>query len=84
MFAGWLRSEHGIEPKDLPTYKHEFADGRQPAYARAYPEHLLGAFRKHMREVWMPQRAVAYFKGRDPAALAFLPRLLPPPKDEAA
>lgn len=84
MFAGWLRREHGIEPSDLPTYRHEFEDGRKPIYARAYPDELLGAFRIHMREVWMPQRATAYFKERDPVALDYLPKLLPSPDSEAA
>lgn len=84
MFADWLRNEHGIDPKKMPTYRHEFEDGRKPINARAYPDDLLGAFRKHMREVWLPQRAMAYFKERDPAALAYLPKLLPPPASSAA
>lgn len=83
MFANWLRT-HGIEPKNLPTYRHEFEDGRKAVYARAYPEHLLANFRQHMRAVWLPTRSIGYFKERDPAALPYLPRLLPPPKNGAA
>src|SRR5215467_7054131 len=45
MFAGWLRLEHGIEPNQLPTYRHVFEDGRNPVSARAYPEELLANFR---------------------------------------
>jgi hypothetical protein len=79
MFAGWLRIEHGIEPNDLPTYRHVFEDGRFPVSARAYPEALLGDFRRHLREVWMPKRSIAYFRERDPKAVEFVTRLLPAP-----
>jgi hypothetical protein len=79
MFANWLRQSHGIEPADMPTYKHVFEDGRRSVFARAYPEQLLGDFRRHVREVWMPTRSVAYFRDRDPDALPFLQRLLPAP-----
>ena len=78
MFSDWLRNEHGIEPKDLPTYRHEFEDGRRATNARAYPFGLLGHFRVHMHEVWIPKRSMAYFKERDPAALEYLPKLLAP------
>jgi len=84
MFAGWLRSQHGIEPNDLPTYRHEFEDGRRPTNARAYPEDLLGHFRKHLREVWLPTRSMAYFQERDVRALDYLPRLLPSPDKMAS
>ena len=80
MFASWLRQEYGIEAADLPSYRHVFEDGRRAVFARAYPEQLLGDFRRHVREVWMPTRSISYFKERDPGALAYLPRLLPPPK----
>ena len=78
MFANWLRRQYGIETVDLPSYKHEFEDGRRAVFARAYPEALLGDFRRHVREVWMPQRSIDYFRERDPGALVYLPRLLPP------
>src|SRR5262245_25963191 len=35
MFANWLRQEYGIETNDLPSYKHEFEDGRRAVWARA-------------------------------------------------
>src|SRR5262245_66330031 len=78
MFANWLRQEYGIETNDLPSYKHEFEDGRRAVWARAYPEALLPDFRRHLREVWIPYRSVSYFRERDPAALPYLTRLLPP------
>jgi hypothetical protein len=82
--ARWFREKHGVETKDMPTYQHEFEDGRKPIYARAYPNRLLCDFRTHLHDVWLPQRAMAYFKERDPVALAYLPKLLPPPASEAA
>jgi hypothetical protein len=84
MFASWLRLEYGIKATDLPTYKHIFEDDRWPVYARAYPERLLGDFRRHVREVWMPTRSVSYFKERDSVALPFLLQLLPPPSKKIA
>lgn len=41
MFAKWLRDEKGIEASSLPTYPHEYADGRV-VDARLYPVELLG------------------------------------------
>jgi hypothetical protein len=83
MFAYWLRNK-GIEPNDLATYIHEFEDGRRSVRAKAYPESLLADFRAHMRDVWMPKRAINYFKERDPMALQYLPKLLPAPEKKAS
>ena len=83
MFANWLRQEYDIETADLPTYRHIFEDGRRAVFARAYPERLLGDFRRHVREVWMPMRSLAYFRERDREALPFLMRLLPAPATKA-
>ena len=44
--------------------------------ANLYPVDFLGAFRRLMAEVWMPQHAAAYFKTRDPAALPALDKIL--------
>lgn len=83
MFCRWLREKHGIDTDALPTYWHLYEDGRR-VQAKAYPESLLAEWRKHFREEWLPNRAVDYFKGRDSAALAYLPRLLPKPGGKAA
>lgn len=79
MFCKFLREEHGVDTDLLPTYRHVFEDGRAPVMAKAYPEELLLAFRKHFREVWLPTKAEEYFRKRDPLALQHLPRLLPRP-----
>jgi hypothetical protein len=82
MFCGWLRKEMNVEPKDFPTYKHRFLDGRV-VDARLYPNELLAAFRAHFHNVWLPTRAEAYFQDKDPTALQYLPKLLPAPKKAA-
>jgi hypothetical protein len=76
MFCKWLREKHGIDTDALPTYLHVYEDGRK-VRPKAYPEKLLAEFRRHFREEWLPMKAVAYFKDRDPSALPFLPKLLP-------
>jgi hypothetical protein len=81
MFAKYMKDEHHITTGNCPTYTHVFEDRRPPVQARAYPEEYLPDFRRHLREVWLPQRAIAYFKERDPAALPHLEvLLLPAPK----
>lgn len=77
MFARWLRDEHAIDTNAVPTYQHEFADGRASKPAKAYPNDLLPEFRTHLETVWLPQRAAAYFAEKDPAALPFLAALVP-------
>lgn len=74
MFCKWLRAR-GIDTDALPKYLHIYEDGRR-VLAKAYPEQLLGEWRRHFREEWMPLRAVEYFRGRDSAALQYLPKLL--------
>ena len=79
MFCKWLRDRHGVDTDALPTYLHDYEDGRR-VNAKAYPDSLLAELRRHFREEWFPKKALAYFAERDPAALPYLPRLLPPPK----
>ena len=75
MFAKWLRDEKGIETSSLPTYPHEYADGRV-VDAKLYPVALLGDFRQHFHEVWMKTRCLDYFQERDSAALPHLVQVL--------
>ena len=78
MFCKFLRDEHNLNTDALPTYRHDFEDGRV-VYPKAYPNYLLPAFRAHFFEVWMPQKALTYFEAKDPLALEYLPYLLPKP-----
>lgn len=78
MFCKFLRDGLGVDTDSLPTYRHEFEDGRV-VYPKAYPNALLPAFRAHFFEVWMPNQSARYFETRDLKALEYLPYLLPKP-----
>jgi hypothetical protein len=78
MFSKWLRDTKGIDPTTFPTYDHQYDDGRR-VQARLYPIEILPDFLKHFYETWLPQRAMEYFRERDPKALPHLPKLLPSP-----
>jgi len=75
MFAKWLRDTKGVDTDSMPTYPHEYADGRV-VQAKMYPVELIEEFRLHFNEVWLPQRSTEYFRERDPKALPYLPKLL--------
>ena len=75
MFSGFLR-RRGINPDSFPYYQHEFVDSsRPPVQARLYPIEHLADFRRYFNEVWLPERAKAYFADRFPKALPFLPQI---------
>jgi len=76
MFSGLLRSELNIDTASMPSYLHRFEDGRV-VNARAYPEAHLPAFRKFMRERWIPQHAPKYFAKADPKSAKYLPAIMP-------
>ena len=72
MFSGFLQQK-GIDTEKFATYEHEFADNRRPTVqARLYPIEYLADFRRYFNEVWLPQRAKAYFSDRFAQALPFL------------
>lgn len=48
MFSRWLR-ENGHDPDAMPSYEHEYEDGRR-IQARAYPNHVLPDFRRYFVE----------------------------------
>jgi len=76
MFSKWLRDEMGADTDAMPSYSHFYEDGRVVS-ARAYPDKYLADFRKHLREQWIPQKSIAYFRDRDPEAMKYLPALYP-------
>ena len=76
MFSRMLRAELGVDTDVMPYYHHHYEDGGIVP-ARAYPDEDLAAFRKHRREVWIPEKSIAYFRERDPEALEFLPAIYP-------
>lgn len=72
MFCKWLRETMGLDTNSLPTYTHVYPDGRRIRGAKLYPNELLHHFRKHFHEVWIPEKAVSYFRERDGNALQYL------------
>ena len=82
MFCKWLR-EHGVEPNDMPSYMHHYGDGRI-VEARLYPNSLLEVWRAFYHNEWVPKRALAYFKERDPGAFEVLSKILPTPDTKKA
>lgn len=81
MFAKWVREEKGLEPNNFPTYTHTYPDGRSIPNVKLYPNSLLGDFRDHFYNVWIREKASAYFKDRDKNALPYLSKVvneLPP------
>jgi hypothetical protein len=74
MFSKWLR-ENGHDTSCMPSYQHEYEDGRVVP-ARAYPVIVLPDFRRHFVETWLGTKAIEYFADRDPAAIPYLEKLL--------
>lgn len=75
IFCDWLRKEKGVEPKNFPTYDHEYSDGRI-VKARLYPNDYLANFRAHFNDVWLYQRAQKYFSDRDKTALPYVQKMI--------
>lgn len=73
MFCKWLRDEKGLDTNTLPTYRHEYADGRVVP-AKLYPNEVLADFRKYFNEVWLIEKAKKYFVERDPSAAEYVDR----------
>lgn len=76
-FAAWLDEVHPTACADYDYYPHKTDDWEGDA--RMYPRSMLPLFLEYVDEVWIPEHAPEYFNSRDPAALPFLPRLLPKP-----
>lgn len=76
MFSGMLRSELRADTDAMPSYLHYFEDGRI-VNARAYPDEFLPAFRRFMREKWIPERAADYFATKDPKAAPYISAIIP-------
>lgn len=76
LFSDWLKKFHPKMSANYKFYPHE-VDGKT-IEARQYPYGMLALFRIFVETVWWPDRFETYIKSRDPAALQYLPRLLPP------
>lgn len=75
MFAKWLRDEKGVDTDAMPTYRHVYEDGRV-VYPKMYPIAMIGDFRKHFYDLWIPGRCAGYFAERDQKALPYIDQLI--------
>lgn len=75
LYCAWLRDKHSVDTDLLPTYAHDYLDGRQIVYPKVYPEEYLPDYRNWFRTVWLPMNGVQYFKKKDPSSLVFLDKL---------
>jgi len=76
-FSDWLKKNHPTISTSFSYYIHTTAQWE--GEVRQYPMSMLPLFLEYVDTVWIPQRAPEYFKTRDPAALPYLPKLLPDP-----
>lgn len=75
-FAEFLKTQNSPFFGQHRTYWHSFPDGRPDVEANMYHIDALPLFIRYIHEKWIPERAHAYFKSRDPLALEHLPKLL--------
>jgi hypothetical protein len=76
-FAKWLEERHPEAANDHTPYVHWTP--KADVLARQYPVRMLPLYLEYVDTVWIPECAEDYFGRRDPAALAYLPKLLPDP-----
>lgn len=77
LFSDWLKAYH---PKVAALHKmYVHVTPEWEGEARQYPNSMLHLFIEFVDSVWIPEHSERYFNTRDPAALPFLPRLLPKP-----
>ena len=74
-FASFLKRHKSEFYDTAKTYIHTFPDGRE-VDANMYHIDALPMFIRYINEDWIPNRAMEYFKKRDPLALDYLPKLL--------
>lgn len=75
LFADWLDTHHPQIADRHKFYSHKTAQWEGDA--RQYPRSMLALYIEFVDDVWIPEHAERYFNTRDPAALPYLPKLLP-------
>lgn len=78
-FPAWLKKNNPGPSDKYRAYPHLLPNLLE-VDARQYHNSVLPSYIEFVETVWIPKYAEAYFKERDPAALQYLPKLLPPPK----
>lgn len=77
LFSGWLKDRHPTISNEFTYYMHLTPEAE--VEARQYPVSMLPLFIEYVDTIWIPHHSEGYFKQRDPAALPYLPKLLPSP-----
>lgn len=77
-FAKWLDSEHPTVCTNHKRYHHTTPEAE--VEARQYPNSMLPLFREYVEEIWWPEHFPEYIRLRDPAAMQYIDKLLPPAK----
>lgn len=75
LFADWLAEYHPAQCGSISYYIHKTPEWE--GEARQYPIALLPLYIEFVDTVWIPEHSERYFSSRDPAALPYLPRLMP-------
>jgi hypothetical protein len=75
IFSRWLKENHPGVCDNYSMYCHKTP--QTEFQARQYPNDMLPLYIEFLEECWLPEYAEPYFRSRDPAALAFLPKVLP-------
>lgn len=75
LFSAWLKDNHPDISAEFSYYLHDTPE--KEVEARQYPNAMLPHFINYVENVWIPEHSERYFRPRDPAALPYLPTLLP-------
>ena len=81
LFSDWLKRHHEDKVATRSTYSHLLPNGLE-IEAFQYPRDILPLFIEYVEDIWLRERAPIYLKDRDPRALEYLPKLLPPPQSK--
>ncbi len=82
LFANYLRENYPDLANNYGYYRHTTPEWEGDA--REYPIEVLPIFIEFVDDVWIPEHSQGYFNRRDPAALPYLPHLLPPARPAQA
>lgn len=77
LFADWLAENHPTLKGNISYYLHKTPEWE--AEARQYPISMLPLYIEFVDTIWIPEHSERYLATRDPAALPYLPKLLPSP-----
>lgn len=82
LFSEWLAKHHPTISNSFTYYIHKAPEWE--GEVRQYPNSLLPHFIDFVDTVWIPEHSERYMRKRDPAALPYLPKLLPSPSKPKA